>query len=288
MATAALVQLHKPGLASLQNGYERRGNRPNRPHYEDADQYEYWSLAHSRLYERPCASKPSIHQAASTSQSLNQISDNTSHHRPHPKASQQATLASLSETFLGVQQRQDCITRALQELSWLMRNIKHSMQARNTNANIGAIEALPAESSPLNEVQDTITPGNRLDVHGDKWTGDAPYGNSCVNEIRRFTAQKQEKSQSTFLIHSPHITTSFSDRSVDTVTVTTDAATQSSGPTQTYVNRAYRHSVTQGVQWPVFVPISNGKLFWHKQVTLLPKAGEWYTAVCQSNKEPRI
>ena len=122
------------------------------------------------------------------------------------------------------------------------------MQARNTNANIGAIEVLPAESSPLNEVQDTITPGNRLDAHGDKRTGDAPYGNSCVNEIRRCTAQKQEKSQSTFLIHSPHITTSFSDRSVDTVTITTDAATQSSGPTQTYVNRAYRHSVTQGVQ----------------------------------------
>ena len=101
MAAAALVQLQRQDQTSLQMGYERGGNRTNCPYYEDTDQYEYEGLAHGRSHERLYTSQPSIHQAAPTSQSLNKSSDSTLRHVPRPEAAQQATVASLSEAFLG-------------------------------------------------------------------------------------------------------------------------------------------------------------------------------------------
>ena len=165
---------------------------------------------------------------------------------PRPEAGQQATLASLSEAFLGMQQRQDCITGALQDLSLLVRNIQHSMQAHTITANVGAIAALPTETTPLNEVQDAVTLGNRLCANGDKRTGYVSYGYSSANEMRKFATQKQEQRQSTIFIHRPYTTTNTSDRRVDPVTVATSAAPQTSIPTQTDMAGTYWPSATQG------------------------------------------
>ena len=246
MAAAALVQLQRQDQTSLQMGYERGGTRTNRPYYEDTDQYEYGGLAHGRSHEHLYTSQPAIHQAAPTSQSLNKSSDSTLRHVPRPEAGQQATLASLSEAFLGMQQRQDCITGALQDLSSLVRNIQHSMQAHTITADVGAIAALPTETTPLNEVQDAVTPSNRLCANGDKRTGYASYGYSNANEMQRLVAQKHEQRQSTVFTHRPYTATNTSDRRVDPVTITTYAAPQSSIPTQTDMAGTYWPSATQG------------------------------------------
>ena len=127
-----------------------------------------------------------------------------------------------------------------------MRNIQHSMQAHTITANVGAIAALPTETTSLNKVQDAVTPGNRLCANGDKRTGYASYGYSSANEVRRFAAQKHEQRQSTVFIHRPYTATNTSDRRVDPVTITTYAAPQFSSPTQTDMAGTHWPSATQG------------------------------------------